>query len=297
VYALGVVLYELLTGRPPFVADTEMATAMAHVHNEPLKPRQLKAGIPRSLEAVVTKAMAKDPAQRYQSAADLASALRSIDLGEDDAVPAVARDITPPAGIAPTFRQTERTWLVPAAVIVVAAVALTVIGIVFSQSDVGQELLGTGGGGASSQATGAAVPIRAAHSFDPDGSDREENENRVGAVFDQDPGTQWSTDRYTSPDFGRLKKGVGLVVELASTAKLAGLKVTSPSSGWSAQVYVAAAPGATLADWGAPVETREGIAGTAEFDLAGREGGAVLLWITRLGDDNRFEIAEVTVTG
>ncbi|MEA3076558.1 MAG: eukaryotic-like serine/threonine-protein kinase, partial [Actinomycetota bacterium] len=295
-YALGVVLYELLTGRPPFVADTEMATAMAHVHNEPLKPRQLRAGIPRSLEAVVTKAMAKDPERRYQSAGDLASALRSIDLGDDDAVPAVSRDLTPPSGMAPTFGQTERTWLVPAFVIVVAAVALIVVGIAFSQSDVGQGLLGTGGD-SSPKSTGAPVAIAAAHSFDPEGSDHEENESRVGAVADGNPSTSWSTDRYNSQDFGRLKKGVGVVLELGSSAKLSTLSVSSPSSGWSAQVYVADSPKASLAEWGSPAASQDGIGGSATFDLAGKEGAAVLLWITKLGDDNRVEIAEVTVAG
>jgi serine/threonine protein kinase len=296
VYALGVVLYEILTGRPPFVADTEIATAMAHVHNEPLKPRQLRAGIPRSLEAVVIKAMAKDPALRYQSAGDLASALRSIDLGEDDAVPAVSRDLTPPSGMAPSFGQTERTWLVPAFVIVVAAVALIVVGIAFSQSDVGQGLLGTGGG-SSTKATGAPVAIAAAHSFDPEGSDHEENEPRVGAIADGNPSTSWSTDRYNSQDFGRLKKGVGVVLQLASSAKLSTLSVSSPSSGWSAQVYLADGPKQSLAEWGSPAASQDGIGGSATFDLSGKEGAAVLLWITKLGADNRVEIAEVTVTG
>jgi hypothetical protein len=297
VYALGVVLYELLTGRPPFAADTEMATAMAHVHNEPLKPRQLRAGIPRSLETVVMKAMAKDPALRYQSAGDLASALRSIDLGDDDAVPAVARDLTPPAGMAPTFGQTERTWLVPAFVIVVAAVALIVVGIAFSQSNVGQGLLGTGGGDPPAKASGAPVPIAAAHSFDPEGADHEENEARVGAVADGNPSTSWSTERYKGQDFARLKKGVGVVLQLGSAAKLSALSVSAPSSGWSAQVYVADAPKATLAEWGQAVTSQDGISGSTAFDLSGKEGAAVLLWITRLGDDNRVEIAEVAVTG
>jgi len=61
IYSLGVVLYEALTGRPPFVADTEMATALARVATEPLKPRQLRAGIPRGFEAVVLRAMARAP--------------------------------------------------------------------------------------------------------------------------------------------------------------------------------------------------------------------------------------------
>lgn len=288
VHALGVVLYELLTGRPPAPGD-----------HEPLRPRQLRAGIPRSLEAVVTKAMDKDPAARYQAAGDVASALRSIDdLGPDDAIPAVTRDETPPSGIAPTFRQTERTWLVPAAMIVIAAAVLIVIGVAFSQSDVGQDLLGTGdGGGSNETSSGAPVAVATVRSFDPEGRDRAENENRVAAAIDGNPGTQWETDKYSSQDFGRLKNGVGLVLEFGQATKLSRLSVTAASSGWSAQVYVAASPSGTLAGWGRPVDEVGDIGGSAQFDLGGTEGGAILLWITRLGADLRVEIAEVTVTG
>src|SRR5687767_7366913 len=70
------------------------------------------------------------------AAAELAAALRSVDLGADDAVPAVLRDPTPPAGPAPAFHVTERRWLVPAALIVLAAAGLTAVGIALSRSEV-----------------------------------------------------------------------------------------------------------------------------------------------------------------
>jgi serine/threonine-protein kinase len=296
VYALGVVLYECLTGRPPFAADTEVATAMAHVHTEPLKPRQLRAGIPRALEAIVTRAMAKDPAARYASAADLAVALRSVDLG-DDAVPAVVRDPTPPSGMAPTFRQTERTWLVPAAVIVGLAVALVVLAIVLSRAEVGPKLLGRGDGGGSDRAL-APVALSGAHSFDPQGRPPEENEGSVGAVMDGDPGTEWRTDRYNTQEFGGLKDGVGIVVRLAEASTVRRVKVSSPTSGWSAQVFVASGDPGQLAGWGAAAADASDIGGTATFDLGdGRKGDAVLVWITRLGADRRVNIAEITVEG
>ena len=61
VYALGVVLYEMLCGRPPFVGDTDMAIGIQHLDRKPLSPRQVKAGIPKPLEAIVLRAMAKAP--------------------------------------------------------------------------------------------------------------------------------------------------------------------------------------------------------------------------------------------
>ena len=298
VYALGVVLYEALTGRPPFSADTEVATAMAHVHSQPLTPRQVRAGIPRSIEAVVRRAMAKDPAERYGSAAELAGALRAIDLG-DDAVPSVVRDPTPPAGVAPTFRQTERTWLVPAAIIVGVAVALVVLGIVLSGSDVGPNLLRRGGdgGGAAAEPAGP-LTIAGARSFDPQGSPPTENEEEVGNVRDGNPGTTWQTSRYNSREFGGLKDGLGVVLDLAEVANVRRVVVTSPG-GWSGRVHVSEAGGDTLAAWGPPAAAEQAdVKGTATFDLAeGTRGRTVLVWFTRTGADGRVEVAEITVEG
>ena len=55
VYALGVVLYEMLCGRPPFMGDTDMAIGIQHVDHKPLSPRQVRAGIPKPLEAIVLR--------------------------------------------------------------------------------------------------------------------------------------------------------------------------------------------------------------------------------------------------
>lgn len=76
IYSLGVVLYELLTGQPPYQAETPLAVVMKHV-NAPLPPpRALKTEIPEALERIVLKAMAKDPNQRFQTAAEMEQALR-----------------------------------------------------------------------------------------------------------------------------------------------------------------------------------------------------------------------------
>ncbi|MGH9150866.1 MAG: protein kinase domain-containing protein, partial [Acidimicrobiales bacterium] len=96
VYALGVVLYEMLCGRPPFQADTELATAVLHVREAPPAMGRHGGPVPAELEAVVLQALAKDPAARFQSATALRRALLSVDLGRpgpggdaDDAVPQV----------------------------------------------------------------------------------------------------------------------------------------------------------------------------------------------------------------
>ena len=71
IYALGVVLYEMLVGRPPFVGDTPVSIAYQHVQETPPRPRSLNPDIPPALEAIVLQAIAKLPAERYQTADEL----------------------------------------------------------------------------------------------------------------------------------------------------------------------------------------------------------------------------------
>lgn len=97
-YSLAVVFYEMLVGRPPFQADTDIAVLHQHVYEPPPPPRRLRPDIPRRLEQVILKALTKDPAKRYPTAGALAQAL-------ERALPSVTSlrrrrptPITPPYG-------------------------------------------------------------------------------------------------------------------------------------------------------------------------------------------------------
>ena len=74
-YAAGVVLFECLTGRVPYLADTPWALVAKHIEEDPPSPRVLNADVPESLAAVILKAMAKDPTQRFASASEMHDAL------------------------------------------------------------------------------------------------------------------------------------------------------------------------------------------------------------------------------
>ena len=75
VYSSGVVLYELLAGRPPFRGESPVAVAYQHVSEAPVAPSEVNESVPRSLDTVVLRALAKDPFQRYQDAAAFRDAL------------------------------------------------------------------------------------------------------------------------------------------------------------------------------------------------------------------------------
>ncbi|MGI8983364.1 MAG: protein kinase domain-containing protein, partial [Acidimicrobiales bacterium] len=96
VYALGVVLYEMVCGRPPFTGQTDMAVALKHITTDPPPLATAGGGLPRALEEVVLRAMAKPPEARYQSAADLRSALLAVDLHAGEATSLVDPPPPPP---------------------------------------------------------------------------------------------------------------------------------------------------------------------------------------------------------
>jgi beta-lactam-binding protein with PASTA domain/predicted Ser/Thr protein kinase len=81
IYSIGVILYEALTGRVPFEADTPVAVALKQISERPRPPSELNPAVPPALDAVVLRALAKDPANRFASAAEF---LQALDAAEAD---------------------------------------------------------------------------------------------------------------------------------------------------------------------------------------------------------------------
>jgi predicted Ser/Thr protein kinase len=153
VYALACMLFECLTGAKPFTAENTLAVMYMHLTHEPPKPSVARPGVPAAFDRVIAQGMAKDPAQRFASAGELASAARHAltDRGTKQlpVVPAGA----PPAPVAEPAAPRRRGRLVAIAAVVVAAL-LGTAAYLWSQSSQTRQ---TGPTAPSSAATSSAA--------------------------------------------------------------------------------------------------------------------------------------------
>jgi eukaryotic-like serine/threonine-protein kinase len=287
IYALGIVLYEMLAGTPPFVGDTELSTAVARLTAAPGSLRDRRSDIPRSLEAVALRSLARDPAARFQSAEEMRASLLAVDSDNDE--------VTPPAGLtlATTAPPRNKPRLLAAAAAAVllgsgAAVARSIAAGNESPSDVVRKPSLAAPAGAAL----AEPEALAATSFDPFGDDKAENQAAVANVSDGDPHTAWKTSSYQD-NFPKLKPGVGVYVDLGRSRKVRSVAVTA-NAGYAAEIFVAERPSVDLAGWGKP----KAAGGAGSFALDGVPGRYVLVWFTSLPQTEggyRAEVSEIKV--
>jgi eukaryotic-like serine/threonine-protein kinase len=289
IYALGVLLYELLTGRPPFQAETQIATAMQHVREAPPRPRSIRADVPRALDAVIMRALEKDPDRRYRSAAEFAAALENTGReGATSVLPPVA-----PSGVeAPTTQvpsgpedHQQLKWV--GAVLAVAA-AVIVLALVIPQFFP----LDDNGGGRDRGGSGAGTELDVAgvQDFDPHPGDGSEHSEEINLAIDGKPSTAWSTENYSSP-LGVLKPGVGLVFDLGPDAEVGRIRI----SGDAGTVEIRAGDDAPTVVEDLELVDETSVSGTEEVALdEANDARYWLLWITALPNETgRASISEV----
>lgn len=272
-YAVGVVLYELLTGRPPFDAETHIATATMRLTMDPPPPRSVRPGIPRALDAVVMKALAREPEERFQTADEMSAALsRAVPAEERPHPVATEEHLLPP-------RRSFRSWIVVPAILLLLA-GLAVGGFLLLEG------FDNGRDGARNEGRRTARPLALedAHSYDPVADDGE-NEDSLGAAIDSDAETEWTTEGYFSPDVGG-KEGVGLVIELAEESEVGAVAIETDLAGWEFSVFAGDGPTSfdMNAELGGPFEAGDG----SRYPIEATETSYILVWITSVvdsGDD------------
>jgi hypothetical protein len=291
-YSAGIVLYETLTGRTPFEAETHLATATMRLTRDPTPPGSLRPGIPRGVEAVVLKALTRDPEDRFQTAEEMGAAL-------DRAVPAAVRSPTgrgqrPAPSPAPAGTSAFRSWgLVPLILLLVAALA---VGGFFLFGDV----LPVGGNGGQQSGDLQRLQIESAQDHDPLG-DGSENASAVPSAFDGDPTTSWTTEGYDQPNLGGLKPGVGIFFDMGRSLEVTELRLRSNLPGWTFEIQGSDDTRAfdPLAD--ANANTAFQARGNLRVELEPATYRYFRIWITEAAPDPdgryRADVAEVQFLG
>jgi serine/threonine-protein kinase len=295
IYSLGVVLFEALTGRLPFTGENPVAIATKHVYEAPPNPRAIEKEIPKDLAGVCLRAMAKDPSDRFPSAAALADAL---DGGRVDSTRASRSTEEPTTARMRALRggppRTERRQ---------RGLAILGIGALAIAGAVGLWRAGVfGGDDGADPATPQAVGfIPAAH--DPLG-DQGENDGQVSSVSDANVNTTWQTENYRSAGLGGIKAGVGLRLTLSTPTRVTAVRLSSTTPGGAVQIL---GPGGDTSDQGNPRpvlgqgEIPDGDGEIRVTDPAGPAVNEIIVWFTELpnlgGGSYRAVVGEVAVVG
>lgn len=290
-YGLGLVLYECLAGRVPFIGETDADTALARLQREPTDLGRLRPSLSPYLIKVIHKLLARNPDHRFSTGAETRAALISAGTGQHDHT----TSITPPSGIQSTpitpLNEVQRVTTsstsnrdrIPGEPTSTISAQRTpprtppgntphrrahsnnrrlfgLIGAIVAVSAVvlWQVAKETQSGTPTADNT-VVIPsdleplsILSASSFDPNGDDGHENEAQIGAILDGNPETKWTTTCYSNQYFGS-KKFVGVLLQLSRLAT-GTLGVGMSNAPWTIEIYTAQdiAP-SQLSEWGQPV--------------------------------------------
>ena len=227
IYSLGVVLYELLTGEVPYSGDNFVAVAMQHLHEPVPSVLDRRRDVPVRLDLAVQRAMAKDPADRFESMDQLIDELDLCygELGSDDEATRIVRPPRRPRATRPR----RRLPVVPFLLILLAAAAVAGGAYLFFADSPSVPVV------AEDNPSGP-VRLQAVAAYDPVGGDGE-HDSELAQATDSDPATDWRTEEYQ--DF--TKDGVGLVLRAPGEVALSRLTIRA-EPGFRARVQAGRSP-------------------------------------------------------
>jgi eukaryotic-like serine/threonine-protein kinase len=298
VYSLGILLYEMLTGKVPFEAETVVGVAMKHV-NERMPDVQLeRPEVSSALAAAIERATSKNPDSRYDDMnaflADLEGALE-IEVARAGSSHGEATTVLKTVS-GPRKLLTGRTVSVAGIALVLAA---TVAALLIAAFTGGSEHATSGGGGTPG---GSPINLVSARDFDPDGTGGEHPED-VKLAIDGNPDTPWTTEEYSSPNFEDVgKTGVGLIVDAGKPVAARSIRLRSAAGGWDVQIYGTSTTPPTTAPptgWGPPLGSASKVSPDETVQLtATHPSQYYLVWITKPAPDGppySVELDEVTL--
>jgi tRNA A-37 threonylcarbamoyl transferase component Bud32 len=264
-YSLGVVLYEMLTGRLPYEADDPIATAMKHINDPPPNPREVNPAIPEDMDALVVKLLAKRPEDRYGSAAELVEDLRRVRDGlpplavglVDRSTARLPRDTgrtrTTPSAVAPgrgsrlpASLGARRRALLPVLALFLGVALLGGLAWALTRNPSEQGTPGAGGAGlvqvpdVVGMSRFEATKHLAGAGLEPGSQDEApSDEFAEGAVIEQDPGAGTQVERGTTVD---LVVSTGPAQEPTPSASPSASPVASPAASPTATATATASP-------------------------------------------------------
>ncbi len=301
VYSLGIVLYEMLTGSVPFSGESHVSVAMKHVHEGLPDVQRRRPEVSAALASLIERATAKDCRARYASMADFVHDLEEIltyESARSGGATGEATAILSQLPGASSGRATVRRRLALGLVyVLIAGVVAALAALLINGEDAQQDPPDQG------DLTAISLNESDVHDYDPPPGDQSERSEAVPLALDGDPTTAWETERYDTPDFGSIKKGVGLYLDAGRPIVARGIRVVTPKQGWDLRLYASSdrvpanLDGWTLVGSGKVDKARK----TFGLDTAGRPARYYLIWITSLTEGatggSSAAISEVKLLG